>query len=133
VEVKQYETHRHTLGELRNNIRSENSTVPSETLQRVDSNVSSRYAEYIRSKHAKPSEMPHKKKSRRGVELVLIDQAGNNTLEVTIVVVVVVVVVEVVVAGTVVVIVHCCTPSLELLLSKFIIIGERFIALLFRI
>jgi len=124
LKYKQNETHCHTLGELRNNIRSENSTVPPETLQRVNSNVSSRYAEYIPSKHAKPFETPHKKQIRRSRELVLIDQVGNNTLEVTTVVVV---------EATVVVVVHCCTPSLELILSKFIILGERFIALLFRI
>jgi hypothetical protein len=123
---KVYETCCHTLRELRNNIRSENSTVPSETLQRVNSKVSCRYAEYIRRKDAKPSETPHKKQIRRSVELVLIDQVGNNTLGVTTVVVVLIVVV-------VAVVVHCFTPSHDHILSKFIILGERFIALMFKI
>jgi hypothetical protein len=48
-------------------------------------------------------------------------------------VVVVVVVVVLVVVVVVVVVVHYFTPSLDFILSKFIILGERFIALLFKI
>jgi hypothetical protein len=100
---KEYETYCHTLGELRNYIRSENSTVPPETLQRVNSNVSCRYAEYIRRKDAKPPETQHKKQIRRGVELALIDQVGNSTLVVVAVVVLVMVVIVAVTSLAVVV------------------------------
>jgi hypothetical protein len=66
--------------------------------------VSRRYAEYIRRKHAKPSETPHKKQIQRSEELALIDQVGNNTLVIVAVVVVVVVVPTAVVVVVVVVV-----------------------------
>ena len=100
-----YETHCHTLGEPRNNIRSQNSTVPPESLQRVNNKVSRKYLKYIRRTRAKHSETSHKKQIRRSVELLFIDPVGNNTLVVLAVTAEVVVVVVVVAAAAVEVVV----------------------------
>ena len=94
---KEYETY---CGRIKT---QQNLTVPLETLQRVNSNVSRRYAGYIRHKNAKPSATPHKKRIRQSVELTLVYQVGNNTLVVVVVVVVVVVIVLVEVMVVVVV------------------------------